>query len=300
MRSRRAGSLAITIALIVIGAALVAYPFVSNYLYENGQQEVIYSYQQEMEEIGATDSDALSVARSDAEDYNEVLASGSVQITDPFDPDAVPAEGVLSYNDLLDLSGNGIMCFLEIPCINVDLPVYHGTSEHVLREGVGHLENTSLPIGGESTHTVLSAHTGLVDKKLFTDLTLMEIGDLFYIHVLGETHAYEVDQILVVEPTDLDALTIEQGEDLVTLVTCTPYGINSHRLLVRGHRVPYDPEEAEQVEQHTGSVWMQQYLSAICVGFGVLVAVLVVASVVRRSRERAVEGGGPREGAHFR
>lgn len=279
--------------------ALIVYPFVSNYLYEHRQEEVIYSYQEDVE---ATDSEELSVARSDAEQYNDLLNKGSVKITDPFDPDAIPAEGTMSYNDLLNLSGNGIMCFLEIPCIDVDLPVYHGTSEKVLNEGVGHLENTSLPVGGESTHAVLSAHTGLVDKRLFTDLTLLELGDLFYVKVLDETLAYEVDQILVVEPTDLEALSIVPGEDLVTLVTCTPYGINSHRLLVRGHRVPYVPEQAEETteERRSGSEWMRQYVNAVAVGMGLVLTVFVMATAVKRVRSGRTTSTRTAGGAHFR
>lgn len=279
--------------------ALIVYPFVSNYLYEHRQEEVIYSYQEDVE---ATDSEELSVARSDAEQYNDLLNKGSVKITDPFDPDAIPAEGTMSYNDLLNLSGNGIMCFLEIPCIDVDLPVYHGTSEKVLNEGVGHLENTSLPVGGESTHAVLSAHTGLVDKRLFTDLTLLELGDLFFVKVLNETLAYEVDQILVVEPTDLEALSIVPGEDLVTLVTCTPYGINSHRLLVRGHRVPYEPKQAEEPaeERRSGSEWMGQYVNAVAVGMGLVLTASVTIGVVRRVRTRRKPPARRGGGAHFK
>ena len=282
MSVRNAGRYLIAVGLILLGIALTAYPLLGNYLYEQAQEAVSYSYEEGME---AADSETLSAALSEAQEYNRILATGSVKITDPFDPDAVPEGGSASYSDVLNLSGNGIMCFLEIPCIDVDLPVYHGTSEHVLKEGVGHLENTSVPVGGESTHAVLSAHTGLMDKKMFTDLAVMEVGDRFYIHVLGETLAYEVDSIRVVEPEQTDDLQIVAGQDLVTLVTCTPYGINSHRLLVRGHRVPFVPDELEQTEQRAGSTWMQHYLYSIAAGVVLLVVATTAAVLIGRKRE---------------
>ena len=154
------------------------------------------------------------------------------------------------YNNLLKIDDTGMMGYIDIPKLDVVLPVYHGTSEKVLQSGVGHLKNTSLPVGGESCHAVLSGHRGLANAKIFTDLNKMEVGDVFYIKVLHHTFAYQVDQILTVLPSDTDALQIEKGKDYVTLVTCTPYAVNTHRLLVRGTRIPY--EEAQKIDEEVG------------------------------------------------
>ena len=145
-----------------------------------------------------------------------------------------------------------VMGYIRIPSIKVELPIYHGTSEPVLQVGVGHLENTSLPVGGSSTHAVLTGHRGLPSAKLFTELDMVKVGDVFYIKILGETLAYEVDQILTVLPTEMQALNIEKGKDYVTLVTCTPYAVNTHRMLVRGHRIPYQEANQIQKDEHIG------------------------------------------------
>lgn len=261
----------------------MAYPFVSNYLYENRQKEVIYGYQQETEGLNDIElEEALEKARS----YNAWLNSQEVVLTDPFDPEALAdLQGKQEYEKLLNLSGSGIMGYVDIPEINVYLPVYHGTSQDVLEKGVGHLENTSLPVGGENTHCVLSAHTGLSDKKLFTDLVLLEEGSSFYLHVLDQTLAYEVDQILTVKPEETSALRIVQGQDLVTLITCTPYGVNSHRLLVRGHRIPYEPEAREQTSATTRtSPWMRQYLLSILTGVVLLIILITGLYLYRRKK----------------
>lgn len=269
----------ITAALILAGACLMAYPFVSNSLYEHEQQRVIYNYQQQTETMDNAQQDA---AFADVDRYNAALRESHFTVTDPFDPDAVGEQMDMDYEQLLNPSGDGLMGYVEIPAISVYLPIYHGTSDYVLQNGVGHLENTSLPVGGAGTHAVLSAHSGLSGKKLFTDLSLLVEGDTFYIHVMNRTLAYQVDQIKTVLPYETDDLRIASGEDYVTLITCTPYGINSHRLLVRGTAVPYVPEQhEEQVQQETrsGSVWMRQYVQAMCVGLFVLAAVLLAAAV---------------------
>lgn len=179
---------------------------------------------------------------------------------------------------------------IEIPSIDVNLVIYHGTEEEVLQKGVGHLQGTSLPVGGTGTHSVLSAHTGLPNKKLFTDLDQLEPGDVFYLHILGETLAYKVDQILTVLPHETDALMIDSTQDYVTLVTCTPYGINSHRLLVRGTRIPY--EEAQQIAQdagtHSGSTWRDEYLKALFVGLLILLVLIIVKLVWDKKHAPAV------------
>jgi sortase A len=220
--------------------------------------------------------------RKQAADYNAALANGRVKLSDPFEKSG---ENTLfdDYSVLLCTSSTGIMSYIDIPKIDVFLPVYHGTEANTLENGVGHLEGSSLPIGGESTHCVLSAHTGLNHAKLFTDLTELQNGDLFFLQTLGETLAYEVDQILVVEPYDCSALGVEPGKDYCTLVTCTPYGVNSHRLLVRGKRVPYEEAEISRVETEkeapVTSQWMREYAHALMAGV-ILVTVAVLAFLV--------------------
>lgn len=286
--SARAGALrrgVIAAALILAGAGLMAYPFVSNYLYEHEQQKVLFNYQQQTETMDSAQRDA---AFADADRYNAALRESHFTVTDPFDPDAVDNRMDVEYEQLLNPSGDGLMGYLEIPVISVYLPIYHGTSDYVLQNGVGHLENTSLPVGGEGTHAVLSAHSGLSDKKLFTDLSLLVQGDTFYLHVMDRTLAYQVDRIETVLPHETDDLRIVAEKDFVTLVTCTPYGINSHRLLVRGTAVPYVPEqheaEAQLPETRSGSVWMRQYAQAMCAGLLVLAAI-VLAVLWRRWRQ---------------
>lgn len=282
MKKRKYLRVIITVSLILAGMILMAYPFISNYSYEHRQKEVIYGYETDMEK---RDEHTLSEEFQQALSYNQDLQDSRVLITDPFDPNAVKSSAGISYQQLLNLSGDGLMAYVEIPKISVFLPVFHGTSEKVLQEGVGHLENTSLPVGGESSHAVLSAHSGLSDKKLFTDLVLLEEGNCFYIHVLDQVLAYEIDRIQVVTPDQTEDLQIISGEDHVTLVTCTPYGINSHRLLVRGTRIPYVPEEKEKVQDSsllTGSPWMRQYVIAVLTG--ILCGVLILAAVIFFSR----------------
>lgn len=200
------------------------------------------NYNQEVDNTGEEEKARLF---EEAQIYNEYLLSSNSFLAEEVND---------AYWDLLKLNETDPMGFLEIPRLDVILPFYHGTDESVLQSAIGHLENTSLPIGGESTHAVFSGHRGLPDTTLFTDLDKMEIGDQFYITVLGETLAYEVDQILTVEPDEVEALMVVEGEDYVTLLTCTPYGINTHRLLVRGTRIPYE-EEAELMFQESSN-WL--------------------------------------------
>lgn len=282
-KKKNGPSLLIAMGIVLAGMALMLYPFVSNYLYEREQEELIQSVDNtEMEE------ELLQEEWEKAEAYNSYLLEENIVLTDPFDPEAFAKQSEVSYEEILNPYGNGMMGYLEIPAIDLSLGIYHGTSPHVLEEGVGHLENSSLPIGGESTHSVLSAHTGLPDKKLFTDLVLLEKGDTFYIHVLDEILAYKVDNIEVVTPDDTESLHVVPGEDHVTLVTCTPYGVNSHRLLVRGTRIPYVPEEKAQAEESsfwTGSPWMRQYVIAVIGGIILVSLLLLVGTWMGRRRE---------------
>ena len=186
----------------------------------------------------------------------------------------------------------GVMGFIKIPCIDVSLPIYHGTSKEVLEKGVGHLQGTSLPIGGASTNAILTGHTGLSSAKLFTDLTQMENGDVFFLHIMGEKLAYKVDNISVIKPEDIEQLTVTQGKDYCTLITCTPYGINSHRLVVRGERTEY--KEAEQQPENfeikkTQSKWQQEYTKSIIIAsfcFILMLLLLMLYREVQKNRRK--------------
>jgi sortase A len=209
------------------GLSLLAYPTVADWWNSWHQSAAIASYVESIENLNEEEYQQILY---DANRYNVSLAGHS---TNYVLSDAQKEE----YESLLNVAGNGVMAYVEIPSIKVYLPIYHGSDEAVLQVAIGHLEWSSLPVGGTSSHTVISGHRGLSSATLFTNLDKLEVGDLFNIYVLDEVHAYEVDQIKVVDPSDLQDLKIIEGEDLVTMVTCTPYGINSHRLLVRGHRV---------------------------------------------------------------
>lgn len=229
------------VLLLLTGLALLFYPDISNLLAERSHSKAIQEYSKGLAEMTA---EQMETEKQKAIEYNNALSG--VEIKDPF----IPGSGmVLPENYTAVLNLNGTIGYIEIPVIDVSLPIYHGTGETALKRGVGHMEMTAFPIGGEGNHTVLTGHTGLPSAKLFTDLNQLAVGDVFYIHVLKETLAYEVDQILIVQPENTEDLRPVKGKDYVTLITCTPYGINSHRLLVRGTRVPYD--ETEQAVKST-------------------------------------------------
>ena len=233
------------IALLMLsGLSLLLYPLISNVWNNHRQQQLISTYVEAVEKADEEDLIDYKAQASMASTYNSNLVPSI--LPDSFAVAEAAEEEDESYMSCLNLNGDGIMGYVEIPKIGIKIPIFHGTSEEVLQIGAGHLEGSSLPIGGESTHSVLSAHRGLPSASLFTDLDLMEEGDHFYIKVLDQTLAYEVDQILVVEPEDTSALMVEEGEDLVTLLTCTPYAVNTERLLVRGHRVPYEEGMIEE------------------------------------------------------
>ena len=210
-------------------------------------------------------NDALEKAR----EYNRELL-GNVVLTDPFDPDAVKKQNE-DYDNLLNIAGDGVMGSVEIPSIDVYLPIYHGTDSESLEKGAGHLENSSLPVGGKGTHSIISAHTGLPSAKMFDNLTEVKEGDVFYIHVLNRTLAYEVDQIKVVLPENVSDLLIDKNKDYVTLVTCTPYGINSHRLLVRGTRIPNKEAKKKDNSKKKGNTMWKAYALML-----VLAVVLII------------------------
>lgn len=279
----------VPVLLIGGGLAAVLYPWISEYLYEHKVDSVAESYEETARETDDSDKERML---EEAYRYNEWLANAKISLSDPFTEESVSDQ---DYLDILNQDDSGIMAFIDIPKINVYLPVYHGTSSEVLEQGVGHLEGSSFPVGGDSTHAVLSAHTGLNKAKLFTDLTAMEEGDYFFIHVLGDTLAYEVNDIQVVEPDDVSSLAIREGEDLVTLVTCTPYGVNSHRLLVTGERTEYTEEVMESAQEetvNTESQWMDSYKKALIIGILAAIALFVMFFLIRKAvKKRQLKNG---------
>ena len=268
----------IIIALALIGVMLLVYPYVSYRLSERDQTYVIQQYD---------DSLAKMTARQMEEEWERARAYNESLITSVlYDPFASGQEDMdAEYLSLLDIAGTGVMCHIEIPKIKVDLPVFHGVSLSTLEKGAGHLEGSSLPMGGTGTHAVMTAHTGLNSAKLFTDLTELEIGDGFYIHTLDRILAYRVDNILVVEPEDVGALSMVDGKDYVTLVTCTPYGVNSHRLLVRGVRVDDSPEEIQQAIADTDTVLSKETVMLLA-GAALLISLIITIMLVTRMKKR--------------
>lgn len=273
MQLRSIAPVAAALALFVGGAAVFCYPAISNYLNQKNQTRVVQHYEQT---VTAQDDALLAEEWAKAEEYNENLAGDPVH--DPF----VPGSGYALPDNYLDvLNIDGVMGRITIPKIGVDLPIYHGTDAETLEKGVGHIESTSLPIGGEYRHAVLTGHRGLPSAELFTRLDELEPGDQFYLHVLDATLAYQVDQILTVEPQELETLVAEPGQDYVTLVTCTPYGINTHRMLVRGTRVPYVPEAEESTQAAAahllgGETTTRYFLIGILFGIGLLYLFIAV------------------------
>lgn len=265
--------LAVACALLALG--LLLYPLMGELVSEKYHSDVEAVY---TAAIAGTDNTELAEQRRAAEEYNALLRGEA----------AVSMGGAsappMDYADQLTLGG--AMCTIDIPKIGVYLPVRHGMGAETLERAVGHVVGTSLPVGGAGTHAVLSAHSGMASAKLFSDIDQLVKGDVFYIHVLGEVLAYEVDQIAAVLPSDTSLLQIEDGQDLVTLVTCTPFGVNTHRLLVRGHRVPYVPELVVENGKtpKAASSWTQHYLTGLGIGLGVLAAVGGVCFLARRRR----------------
>lgn len=276
--------------IFIIGLGIMLYPIISNLYIEHHQGNIINEYNKTVESMP---DNTLEKEREKAEGYNKML-TGNMIITDPFDPEAQKKlEENSDYYNILNIGNDNIIGYIKIPKINVSLPIYHGTSEEVLKRGVGHLQNTSFPIGGESTHAVLSGHTGLSSAKLFTDLDKLEEGELFFIEVLGEKLAYKIDQIKIVEPRETSDLVIKSGEDYVTLVTCTPYGINSHRLLVRGTRIPYTEEVEKEAKNEENSkvksTWRDEYFKALAVGLGglsVLAVIFIIIVFIKKKGRR--------------
>ena len=270
-RKKRTLSTVILILVFLVGLSLLLYPTVSDYWNSLHQSRAIASY---AEQVAALDNETYERLWEEARAYNETLPGKA-------DRFRMSEEELAEYEQLLSVSGSNVIGYIEIEKIDCYLPIYHGTSESVLQVGVGHLEGSSLPTGGAGTHCVVSGHRGLPSAKLFTDIDQLGPGDRFYIHVLDEDLAYEVDQILpMVDKDDRDtlneALQVVEGEDLVTLFTCTPYGVNTHRLLVRGHRVPYEGElEKSETPVDTMVESIQNYYMLYLL-LGLAVTILVI------------------------
>lgn len=286
---KKAGNLVICI-IFLAGLSLLLYPFVANQWNNYRQKQLISGYEQVVSEKEATEGIDYDAERKKAEDYNEALLPcvlpDSFALAESSGVDPV-------YMNTLNIAGDEMMGSVEIPKINIKIPIYHTTEEEVLNKGAGHLEGSSLPVGGANTHAVISAHRGLPSASLFTDLDQMKVGDHFLLHVLDETLCYEVDKISVVKPEDTTALAVEDGQDLVTLLTCTPYGVNTERLLVRGHRVPYVEEEVkEEKTVLSGSSLHTNYLLWVFVGLSVTALFIFVLYLKETKLKRRANKGG--------
>ena len=257
-----------------VALGLLLYPLVGELLSERYHSDIETVYTAAIE---GTDKTELTAQRETAEQYNNMLSGATIT-------EGGASAPPLPYVEQLTVGG--VMAYVDIPKIGIYLPVQHGTDAETLERAVGHVVGTSLPVGGSSTHAVLSAHSGMASSKLFSDIDQLAEGDVFYIHVLGDTLAYKVDSINTVLPTDTSLLQIEDDKDYVTLVTCTPFGVNTHRLLVRGHRVPYTPEQETTAAEETraASSWTQHYLTGLAIGLGAVATISGAYFLVRRKR----------------
>ena len=262
----------ILILMFLAGLSLLLYTTVSDYWNSMHASQAVANYAEKVKDLSREQYDKML---QEAKAYNKTLAQSGGGYT-------LSKRQEAAYESILDVTGTGIMGYIEIPTIHISLPIYHGIEDSVLQIAVGHLEWSSLPVGGKSTHCVLSGHRGLPSAKLFTNLDQLVEGDTFVIRVLDEVLTYEVDQILIVEPSDVSALTIEEGKDLCTLVTCTPYGINSHRLLVRGHRVA---NQTEGIRVTSDAIQIDPLLVAPVVALPMLLALLIVLLVSGKKRK---------------
>ncbi len=272
-------------AVITTGILFMMYPFISNWLYSRAVQSEVTTYEAAADEIPPEETERLFAA---ARAYNEQLQTFHVTITDPFielDDD----EKADDYYEIFNLDGSGLMCFVEIPEINVCLPVYHGTDAMVLEKGAGHMQGTAFPTGDEGIRPVISAHTDINKAKMFSDLTEIEEGDLFFLTVTDEIFAYEVCDIQVILPEDVSTLTAEEGRDLVTLMTCTPYGINTHRLIVTGERTDYVENMEESIAVSSeDSRWMSAYRRLLLLGTAATIGIALVRIILfERGRRKA-------------
>ena len=265
----------------LVAVIIMLYPAISNYVNQRYASEIHTAY---VDQLRQTDGTKLRLIKDLANAYNHSIVPGAMD-TDGYTQDAILAASE-DYDSQLNPTGDGTMGYIEIPKINVQLPILHGTDSATLEQGVGHLLGSSLPVGGSSTHAILTGHSGMASKKMFTDLAQLGIEDVFYLHVLNDTLAYQVDEINTVLPHDTTYLQITPGEDYCTLVTCTPVGVNTHRLLVRGHRISYEEaqavqEEAALVIEEAGSTWENQYFFGLFLGF-LAMLIFAIAIILRK------------------
>lgn len=271
----------IRIFVFLVALSVLLYPTVSNYLYEKNSSRAISLYDEEAAKLSRERRQALL---EEARAYNARLVGNTSVEGDTFETSK--EETSAEYSQLLNMDSSGMMGSVIIPEIDEELPIYHTTSEAVLQKGVGHFPSSSLPVGGDSTHAVLTGHRGLPSKKLFTDLDKIVEGDVFYIRILEETLAYQVDQILTVLPQETQALQIEEGKDYVTLVTCTPYAVNTHRLLIRGHRIPYEDAEKIDPPQIDTGLKIPYEIQVLLTGLGVLVLIIIIWKISGKVRKK--------------
>lgn len=270
--------------VIIVGFYLLLYPWISNWLFQNRARSLVTAYQNKIDNTSKQD---LEEMLQKAKKYNDSLFRTQVSLTDPFMEPEGKDNAELEYDSLLNFDDSGLMGYLEIPVISVNLPIFHGTDAYILENGVGHLEGSSLPVGGKDTHAVLTGHTGLTKAKLFTDLVELEQKDFFFIHIAGRTFTYEVTAINVIIPEDISRLSVFPGKDLVTLVTCTPYGVNTHRLLVTGQRV--DDTKNRDIQaisdgNDNDSMWMRIYRRAILMGVFLAILFLFLISFLQKKK----------------
>lgn len=283
----------LALGVILFGVVLTGYPWLSNYLYEQHVDTEAGAYQAEVEKVDSSEQEAMW---REAQDYNERLAAGWIQ--PPGSSTGRRNQERMEYESLLAVDDLGTMGFLEIPKISVCLPIFHGTSDEVLQRGIGHIQGTALPVGGAGMRPILSGHTGINTSRMLTDLIDMEEGDIFLLHILDDTLTYRVCDIQVIEPDDVEALTAKKGEDLVSLLTCTPYGVNSHRLVVTGERTELNEEDQTLLLERDSAVqtaqWSRAYRRAVLCGLGSGLLLYLIGSMFlriqrKRKREQAEE-----------
>ena len=276
---RKVPAIILAVAVFLTALGITLYPLISTRYNESHRSMIHVQHQEKISQVDRSD---LLDARKQAEAYNAAVGPRAVT-QNAFSKEALK-EALDGYRGQLNVAGDDIMGYVEVPQIDINLPIYHGTDDMTLQSGIGHLLGSSLPIGGEGTHCVLTGHSGMANEKFFSDLTQIETGAVFYLHVLDETHAYQVDQIKTVLPHETEYLQIQPDKDLCTLVTCVPFGINTHRLLVRGKRIAYEKAE-EIVEQQPEQIqvtsnWEQQYLKGLVIGIGIAAAAGILFAAV--------------------
>ncbi len=288
---RRYLQIILAAVLFLLALGLTLYPVVSNYYNQRHQSQIQTAYREVLEQ---TDTAELERIREQAAAYNAAITPGAAE-------EAYSQESIIAasndYVNQLDLGGTGIMGYVVVPKISVNLPIYHGTGSDSLDRGTGHLLGSSLPVGGDGTHTIITGHSGMASQKMFTDLEQLQEGDVFYLRVLDETLAYEVKAVHTVLPHDTTHLGIVSGQDLCTLVTCTPTGINTHRLLVQGSRIPFVPAEETEIsavahEENTVSHWEEQYWLGIRLGLVAMVCMVLLLNVFLYLRRKKPQKGG--------